>query len=82
MLLDPDNQALLEGLDARQAAHLSELSKRLEKSPKQVKKQLDELKAAGFVYSPKRYPNGYASNQLKYLKVQLQASKVVKELLL
>lgn len=80
LLLDPDNQQLLEGLQAQKSLHLPELSTRLARSPHQLKKQLDRLKAAGFVYSSKRYPKGYALNQLKCIKVQLQASLVIKQL--
>lgn len=80
LLLDPDSQQLMEGLDSRKSLHLPELSNRLAKSPHFLKKQLDRLKAAGFVYSSKRYPKGYALNQLKCIKVQLQASLVIKQL--
>ena len=80
MLLDPENQKLLQGLDARKAAHLPELSESFSKSPHQLKKKLDRLKAAGFVYSSKRYPKGYSLNQLKCVKVKLQAGLVIKSL--
>ncbi len=80
MLLDPENQELLQGLDARKSAHLPELSRSFSKSPHRIKKKLDKLKAAGFVYSPKRYPKGYSINQLKCVKVKLQAGQVIKSL--
>lgn len=80
LLLDPDSQQLIQGLDSRKSLHLPELSNRLARSPHQLKKQLDRLKAAGFVYSSKRYPKGYALNQLKCTKVQLQACLVNKQL--
>lgn len=80
LLLDPDNQELMEGLNHRDAKHLPELSNRLAKSPYQLKQQLDRLKAAGFVFSSKRYPKGYSLNQLKCLKVRLKTGQVIKSL--
>ena len=82
LLSDPSSQVLLQELD-NSTNHLPTLSKQLRESPYRLKKRLDELKDAGFVYSPKRFPNGYAVNQLHCLKVGLKVKKlaVVDEML-
>lgn len=76
LLSDSGSQLLLQELNSS-TNHLPDLSKQLSQSPFRIKKRLEELKDAGFVYSPKRYPNGYAVNQLHCLKIGLKAKKLV-----
>lgn len=78
LLSQPSSQILLERLDSA-SNHLPTLSKDLRLSPYHVKKRLDALKDAGFVYTPKRYPNAYAVNQLHCLQIGLKAKKLVKK---
>ncbi|PSR11833.1 MAG: hypothetical protein DA408_04820 [Bacteroidetes bacterium] len=73
LFLDPLSQRLLEEIEPQQAMHLPQLSSLLRQSPFQLKKQLDQLKAAGLVYSPKRYPKAYAVNKMKCVKIYLKA---------
>jgi predicted transcriptional regulator len=73
LFLDPLSQRLLEEIEPRQATHLPELSGVLRQSPFQLKKRLDQLKNAGLVYSPKRYPKAYAVNKMKCVKIYLKA---------
>ncbi len=80
LFLEPETQELLDELQPQNSAHLPQLSRQLRKKPFQIKKKLDELKAAGIVYSSTRYPKGYALNYYKCLKIKLQASNVVKSL--
>lgn len=80
LLLEPDSQQVLEGLHFKAAKHLPELSHQLAQSPFKLKQRLELLKAAGFVYSSKRFPKGYSLNQLKCLKVKLQTGEVIKSL--
>lgn len=80
LLLDPDSQQLLGELHINKDAHLPYLSQQLKKSPGKLKKQLDQLKETGFVYSSKRYPKGYSLNQLKCLKIRLQVDAIVDEI--
>jgi predicted transcriptional regulator len=73
LVLEPANQKLIKEIQAGGSVHLPQLSQQLQRSPYQLKKQLDELKAAGFVFSPKRFPKAYSVNVIKYLKVILNA---------
>lgn len=73
LLIEPDSQQLLDGLQPQQAKHLPQLSQELKRSPYQLKKKLDALKDAGLVFSPKRYPQGYSVNKMKCVKINLRA---------
>jgi len=76
LLSDSSSQLLLQNMEGS-TKHLPDLSRQLRQSPYKVKKQLDELKDAGFVYSPQRFPNGYAINHLHCLKIVLKAKQLV-----
>jgi predicted transcriptional regulator len=73
LILEPDNQNLMKELQLGGRVHLPQLSQQLKRSPYQLKKQLDQLKAAGFVFTPKRFPKAYAINMIKCLKVAINA---------
>jgi predicted transcriptional regulator len=73
LVLEPDSQKLIEELQAGGSVHLPQLSQQLQRSPYQIKKQLEQLKAAGFVFSPKRFPKAYSVNVIKCLKIVINA---------
>ncbi|RMF02103.1 MAG: ArsR family transcriptional regulator [Bacteroidetes bacterium] len=75
LLSDKQNQQLLHQLDDGKALALMELSKRCDQSPGKTKKQLEHLKAAGLVFSPKRYPKSYAANKVKVVKIAIGLRK-------
>ena len=77
LLGDLQHQELLQQLDAGQALHLPDLSKRCGQSPYKTKRQLDRLKEAGLVFSPKRYPSAYAANKVKIVKIAMRLKKCV-----
>ncbi|MEM1214573.1 MAG: hypothetical protein AAGJ82_02725 [Bacteroidota bacterium] len=77
LFLEDSNQELLQQLEANAAVHLPQLSRQMRQSPGKIKRQLDQLKAAGFVYSPKRFPKGYARNSIKCVKIGLSATALV-----
>lgn len=79
LMLEPDSQRLMKELKSEANVHLPQLSQQLKQSPYQLKKQLDQLKTAGFVFSPKRYPKAYAVNMIKCLKVTINARPLVVE---
>lgn len=80
LLLSPEISTILDALPAQSAIHLPELSQKLAQSPFKTKQQLDQLKSAGFIHSPKQYPQGYALNSLKQLRIRIKAGRVVENL--
>lgn len=80
LLAAPESSQILDALPPQRAIHLPELSKKLAQSPFKTKQQLDQLKSAGFVHAPKQYPQGYALNNLKQLRIRLKVAQVVENL--
>jgi predicted ArsR family transcriptional regulator len=80
LLMESDSQELFQKLQAEKDVHLPYLSQELKKSPGQLKRQLDKLKATGLVYSSKRYPKSYSLNHFRCLKIRLQVEAVVEML--
>ncbi|WP_367390687.1 hypothetical protein [Lewinella sp. LCG006] len=80
LLLESDSQELFQKLQTEKDVHLPYLSQALKKSPGQLKRQLDKLKATGLVYSSKRYPKSYSLNHFRCLKIRLQVEAVVEML--
>lgn len=78
LMLEPASQKLIEELQAGRSLHLPQLSQQLSTSPYQLKKQLDLLKAAGLVFSPKRFPKAYAVNMIKCVKISLSTRSLTK----
>lgn len=76
LLSQPSNLQLLDEL-SHATNHLTVLSKQVKTSPFQLKKKLEALKEAGFVYSPQRFPNAYAVNRLQCIKVGLKTKKLI-----
>lgn len=72
LLSEDGNQELLATLDDASHLHLQELSRKEKRSPFRLKKNLEELKEAGLVFSPKRFPKAYASNRYKRVKIAMQ----------
>jgi hypothetical protein len=80
LLAAHESSEILGALPPQQAVHVPELSRKLAQSPFKTKQQLEQLKLAGFVHSPKQYPHGYAINNLKQLRVRLKVAQVVENL--
>jgi predicted ArsR family transcriptional regulator len=80
LLLESDSQELFQKLQTEKDVHLPYLSQELKKSPGQLKRQLDKLKATGLVYSSKRYPKSYSLNHFRCLKIRLQVEAIVEAL--
>ena len=76
LFLDPTSQRLLRELEQARPPHLSDLSQRLGKSPSSIKRHLDKLKSAEFVYHPQRLPKAYTADAIKCLRIRWSAQRL------
>ncbi len=76
VLANPRSLRIIDHLREGGHQHLPELSQHLQTSPYQIKTQVDQLKAGGFIFSPKRYPKAYALNTYRWIKIRMASEQL------